>query len=566
MIYNRARILVAEDSQLNRTMLARNLKQQGHTVTLAADGRQALELVQSQEFDMLLLDIMMPEMDGYQVLEYLQNHNTLRELPVVVISVVDEMDSIVKCIEMGAEDYLIKPFDPVLLQARVGVCLEKKRLRDQERAYFKQLQQHNSALSELNRLGQQLSAMLDMQQITRHLPRATAEIIGAQGASVWLWDEQREGWLICRAVHHPGLTPSALLNLSLRPGEGVAGWVAHHGQSIVVPNTYQDQRFFAGIDEQTGFQTTSLLAVPLRVHYAVIGVLEIVNKLQGDFNSDDLTLVETLAVSAAIAIDNAVLFDARRQLVNELKARNEELDAFAHTVAHDLKGAINNITGYADMVKDNYHRMSDEQRTLSLQMVSQSGYRMASVVDELLLLTSVRKMEVVEMQVLDMASIVGHARDRLAYMTDASQAEIILPDEWPVALGYGPWVEEIWVNYISNAIKYGGKPPRVELGATLQEDGMTRFWVHDNGEGLVPEDQQRLFMPFERLHQLKGEGQGLGLSIVRRITDKLGGQVGIESQPGQGSTFSFTLPSQELSQSIVITQSNWGGQSRAAQP
>lgn len=130
-------ILVVDDNRLNRLRLSHGLEQQGHTVTLAENGRQALERVQADSFDVLLLDIIMPEMDGYQVLERMKSDGTLRDIPVIVISALDEMDSIVRCIEMGAEDYLPKPFDPVLLKARIGASLEKKRLRDQEVEYLR---------------------------------------------------------------------------------------------------------------------------------------------------------------------------------------------------------------------------------------------------------------------------------------------------------------------------------------------------------------------------------------------------------------------------------------------
>jgi two-component system sensor histidine kinase/response regulator len=158
------------------------------------------------------------------------------------------------------------------------------------------------------------------------------------------------------------------------------------------------------------------------------------------------------------------------------------------------------------------------------------------------LLSEVRKAEL-ERTPLDMATIVAEAQERLAYMIKISRAEIIAPpvSAWPTALGYGPWIEEVWVNYLSNAIKYGGQPPRVELGAETLSDGMLRFWVRDNGSGITPEDQARLFAPFTRLDQIRAGGHGLGLSIVRRIVEKLGGQVGVESQVGGGSTFSFTL-------------------------
>jgi signal transduction histidine kinase len=129
-------------------------------------------------------------------------------------------------------------------------------------------------------------------------------------------------------------------------------------------------------------------------------------------------------------------------------------------------------------------------------------------------------------------------------MTAEYQAEIIKPSEWPVVLGHAPWVEEVWANYISNAMKYGGHPPRVELGATPLPNGSVRFWVHDNGNGLSPEARAQLFIAYTRLDKLRATGHGLGLSIVKRIVEKLGGTVGLESEdePGKGSTFSFTLP------------------------
>jgi adenylate cyclase len=162
MAYNPGRILVVDDDELNRMTLARGVKQQGHTVTLAENGQQALEMLQAQSFDLVLLDIVMPEMDGYQVLEHVKGDNALRNIPVVVISAIDEMDSAAKCISMGAEDYLAKPFNPVLLKARIGACLEKKRLRDQERAYLKYLQIERERLVLLNQVSQELTATLDL--------------------------------------------------------------------------------------------------------------------------------------------------------------------------------------------------------------------------------------------------------------------------------------------------------------------------------------------------------------------------------------------------------------------
>ncbi|MGI0486970.1 adenylate/guanylate cyclase domain-containing protein [Pantanalinema rosaneae CENA516] len=133
-------ILVVDDVEANRDLLSRRLQRQGHQVVVAEHGRQAIALLQQQPFDLVLCDIMMPEMNGYQVLESLKADPTLRHIPIIMISALDDIESVVRCIELGAEDYLFKPFNPTLLKARINASLEKKRLRDQEQAYLKQLQ------------------------------------------------------------------------------------------------------------------------------------------------------------------------------------------------------------------------------------------------------------------------------------------------------------------------------------------------------------------------------------------------------------------------------------------
>jgi adenylate cyclase len=127
------RLLVVDDNKVYRLLLARSLEQQGHTVAMAEDGRRALEMLNAERFDIVLLDIQMPEMNGYQVLERLASNKSLRNIPVIITSSLDEIDGIARCIEMGAEDYLFKPLNPVLLRARINASLEKKRLRDQQR-------------------------------------------------------------------------------------------------------------------------------------------------------------------------------------------------------------------------------------------------------------------------------------------------------------------------------------------------------------------------------------------------------------------------------------------------
>lgn len=233
---------------------------------------------------------------------------------------------------------------------------------------------------------------------------------------------------------------------------------------------------------------------------------------------------------------------ALQQQIEEHKRLIEELDAFAHTVAHDLKSPLAVIAGLSELVLEQLVAAGDESTADLEREQFRMAHKLAHIVDELLLLAQVRRQDV-SVEPLDMGAIVAEVKGRLSQKIASQEAELVCPASWPPALGYAPWVEEVWVNYISNALKYGGEPPHVELGAA-PEGSQVRYWVRDNGPGLEGADPKTLFAEFSRLTSLsgKGDGYGLGLSIVKRIVEKLGGSVGVESVPGQGSTFSFTLP------------------------
>jgi class 3 adenylate cyclase len=162
MTGNRGLILVVDDNETNRDLLSRRLTRLGHDSIMAENGRQALDTVQDHHFDLVLLDIMMPEMNGYEVLERLKADPQQQHIPVIMVSALDDIESVVRCIELGAEDYLFKPFNPTLLKARVTACLEKKRLRDQERAMLERLkaEQEKSEALLLNILPQPIAERL----------------------------------------------------------------------------------------------------------------------------------------------------------------------------------------------------------------------------------------------------------------------------------------------------------------------------------------------------------------------------------------------------------------------
>lgn len=237
-----------------------------------------------------------------------------------------------------------------------------------------------------------------------------------------------------------------------------------------------------------------------------------------------------------------------QSLTRSLQARNKELDAFAHTVAHDLKNPLALVDMAAKFLQQSHRFSSADENESLIETIVEGSARMQNIIQGLLLLAITSQGEV-QPQPLDMGVLVAEVQDRLSVNIQEHQATVTGAVAWPVVLGHQLWVEEVWTNYISNALKYGGRedlnppqPPQIELGFTPADNGFMRFWVRDNGPGISKDDQAHLFVPFSRLAQNRGKGHGLGLSIVQRIVQRLGGQVGVESTVGAGSLFYFTLP------------------------
>jgi signal transduction histidine kinase len=376
---NRGTILIVDDIPANLEVLLEVLGSSGFEVLVAVDGQSAIEQVEYAYPDIILLDVVMPGIDGFETCRRLKENEKTREIPVIFMTALSETLDKVKGFELGAVDYITKPIHYEEVLVRVTNHLTVRNLQ-------KRLQEQNVQLQ----------------------------------------------------------------------------------QEIVERERVEEEQ----------------------------------QKLIG------------------------------------------ELDAFAHTVAHDLKNPLGALLRLSTSLETYHTRMSAEEMEEYLHSITRAGQKATNIIEELMILSGVRKKDVI-MEPLDMGAIVAAVQQRLSFMIEEFQPEIILPDTWPVALGYDPWVEEVWANYFSNALKYGGQPPRIELGATVLEESedLVHFWILDNGPGLTLEEQTKLFTPFTRLSQARAEGHGLGLSIVQRIIEKLGGQVGVESdgRPGLGSVFYFTL-------------------------
>ncbi|HKL33398.1 MAG TPA: histidine kinase N-terminal 7TM domain-containing protein [Tangfeifania sp.] len=243
------------------------------------------------------------------------------------------------------------------------------------------------------------------------------------------------------------------------------------------------------------------------------------------------------------------LKNVNQQLVAEIDKRGKlihDLESFSHAVAHDLKNSLGSISSSTEILQDSIKKNDTESLNEITELIKISADKAMHITKELLTLARISQQEV-ELEPLNMQAVFNEALQQLKLPIEESGAEIKSPENWPRAMGYAPWIEEIWTNYLSNAIKYGGSPIRIEVGSEIH-DNCVKFWVKDNGDGLTKEEQAKLFSKYVRLAPEKAEGYGLGLSIVKSIADKLDQSVGVESTgiKGEGSRFYFALPLQKV--------------------
>lgn len=236
--------------------------------------------------------------------------------------------------------------------------------------------------------------------------------------------------------------------------------------------------------------------------------------------------------------------DHLKKEITEKEKLIDDLNAFAHTVAHDLRDSIGSIVSLSDLIQLDIEEENYRAALENNEIVHHSAWKTLHIIKELLILSTVRQENIV-LEDVDMGKVITESEKRLQDIIDQTRATIIKPVKWPVIKANPVWLEEVWVNYMGNAIKYGGIPPVLELGADqLYGENKVKFWIKDNGKGITPKDQKKLFIQFTRLETTRAQGTGLGLSIVKRIIEKLGGEVGVFSNaiPGEGCLFYFILP------------------------
>lgn len=545
------RVLLAQENEQDARLLRHALEQSiSCDITTCSQASAVLEILNEQKtpFDIVVIDSHLPDMSGLELCRKLLADNL--PLPLVILIEMNSQSLAIEALKTGVDDYLVKDEAQNYLQL-LPLVLPKVVQHYKNNQTQQQMEDTlEDIFNRVERAKQEWEATADALPQIVCLLDSQGDVIRSN-RTVEVWQLAQVHKVKGRTIHHlfhPHCTqPDCYLN-SAWPQAWQA--VKRHQMAEFEAKDEKLERYLL-------WQIHPILTRPSQpdkqdASFAAVVIQDITERKLADRALQESLQQKERAYRQAQIYARELKAEitereraeaALQQYTVELQARNEELDAFAHTVAHDLKNPLSPIMGYTRVALENYDNMSSTDIQTILQSILRNVYRMDNIIESLLLLAGVRNMEV-ELEPLNMADIMAETLERLADMISEYQPKIILPDHWPLAWGYSAWVEEVWVNYLSNALKYGGRPPRLELGATRQPKGMIRFWIRDNGDGLTPEQKSQIFTPFIRLNQALIEGHGLGLSIVDRIIEKLGGKVGAESRgvSGKGSEFFFTLP------------------------
>ena len=323
-----AAVLVVDDNEMNRRVLVHRLEAQGYAVSTAVDGQDALDQITPGRFDLILLDLVMPRIDGREVLRRLKADESLRHIPVIVLSALDELDAIVACLEMGAEDYLTKPFDATILKARISASLGRKRFHDslqgevtttaQELRETNQLPERRLVeLAGMIDVAKSVISELDLNALLTGIMELSKKVVNAEASSLLVADPDTK---LLRFVVATGRAGRAISGATVEPGRGIAGYVGQTGESLLIQNAYEDPRFNPSYDQQTGFRTRSIITVPLKTVEGIVGVVQVINKASGaTFDQHDLEVFESFASMASISLQNAKLFARIKTMADDLR-------------------------------------------------------------------------------------------------------------------------------------------------------------------------------------------------------------------------------------------------------
>jgi signal transduction histidine kinase/FixJ family two-component response regulator len=533
-----ARLLIVDDEPALMTALCKTLELEGYTTTGFTSARSALKQLAEREFDILLTDLMMPEMDGIALLRAAQEID--RDLVGIVMTGHGTIDSAVKALQSGALDYVLKPFR---LDNLVPVLTRAFSLR--------RLQAENIRLREavsIHELARAITRGLEHEEIVQRTLGAAIQQHDA--GSVRILVPTPDGRALRVAGAHGLESPGAQREpLAIDPS--MSQWVSRAREQL---SGWDGSGPLQAVFEPAFIGRPQGVALPMVAGGHFYGILQFSSRAaQRRLSAGQVKALDILANTAASAFEadsllrqlRAMSQDLERRVqdrTRELEASNADLESFSYSVSHDLRAPLRAIDGFCQILVSDYAReIPDEARDL-LAKVCAAVARMQRLIDDLLHLARFSR-QPLETQRVRMSDLVRRVAAGLEKQSRDRRVQLEVAD-LPDCHGDGSLLEQVLINLLSNAYKFTATRDfaRIEVGAFSQDNEQVYF-VRDNGVGFDMQHADKLFGVFQRMHtQSQFPGTGIGLSIVQRIIRRHGGRTWAESRPEEGTTLFFSLP------------------------
>jgi len=542
---NKANILIVDDEIETVDMISFLLESQGYAVIPAYSGAEALEILQQglQEpgrdrslIDLVILDVRIPDVDGYEICQVIKQDHHLKYIPVIMVTGLGTVEDTTRGLAIGADDYVSKPFKAEELVARVKAMLRV-------RAMEQELLQNTHELAALNEINKAITSSLDLDQILSQTMHGIREILHVEAGSLLLLDED-SGMLEFKKILSG--SQERMVGFKLKPGEGIAGHVVQQGEPLLVLDTQNDPRFCPRLDEAIGFVTRSLLCVPLKVKDKIIGVIEVINKLDSQFDENDLWLLNYMAGSVAIALENARLYTELSDFAQELKKSQAQLvqaeklaamGRLAASIAHEINNPLQAIHNCLHLTLKK--PLNEEKKTRYLGMAQEEVERLITIVQRMLEFYRPSKEGMAPTDVHTIIENVLALSSKRLQHGKITVTKKLAPD-LPVINAVSDQLKQVFLNLVINAVEAMPKGGELCIEAKLSEDGdELSVALTDTGVGLSEKEQENIFEPF---FTTKATGTGLGLSVSYGIIERHGGRIKVQSELGKGATFTIYLP------------------------
>ena len=534
---NQASILVVDDEPDFLMIIKLILEQKGYKVGAAASAGEALARLKEQPYDVAVLDISLPDADGTELLPgVLKTHP---DIIAIMLTGHASVQNAVKSLNRGAFAYLEKPLDTAGLLTVIERGLEKQRLVIENRQLMEELERRNHITNTLLNVAQAVAQSLDMIKILDAALERVAQCTGLEASFVYL---NKNAHLVLKSHH--GLTRRLLeaMPKEIAHGGGTIGRIFQHGQPEVVEGLDKTSPADLAFLGAGGFQ--SFAGTPLTLLGESLGVLGAATSFPRYFTDNNIELLRGIAREITIALRNAQLYEeaSSAKALRELDTMRTE---FLANVSHELRTPLSVIKGSANSLLQPDVIFDEQTRREFLTSIDRDADTLTRMVDDLLMISRLEA-EALEVRKTPhrLIEVIAGVKDRLDNLAARHHLRLIIPAGLPMAAVDESRIGEVLTNLVENAVKFSEDNTTITIEARAGDKEIT-VSVTDEGIGIPAELHQKIF---ERFFQGEGrkagrrKGTGLGLAICKGIIEAHGGRIWVESKPGRGSRFSFTVP------------------------